>query len=114
MMSVYALYALDKPDEYKYVGVTSLSLERRLQNHISVASDKARIAPVFQWVRSMRVRSRQGSNYAIGIKLLAKANKQDACKLEQSYIHSLLRSGHKLLNVNGVVYQGGYIGSTAI
>ncbi len=89
-MKPFTLYGLKRPNDnvVRYIGITSLSLAKRLREHCIRGSNRHKD----NWI------AQQPSNpeivpYAIGL------TKEEACDLEIAVIAGLRKNGHPLLNV---------------
>jgi group I intron endonuclease len=92
----WVIYGLKKlgTDEYRYIGMTTKKLSRRIYLHTWESKKASPVLPVHKWIKSI-----EG---AFEVDILAKAPKKDKdelAKLEISYISWAKENDYKLLNL---------------
>jgi hypothetical protein len=88
---IYAIHLLGS-SEYRYVGMTATTIERRLQQHFTGAK-RGKQYPVYDWLR------KQEKELVQIVCLEACEELEDLENLEISWVSKLRSEGHRLLNL---------------
>lgn len=96
MYSIYGLYASNKPDSYRYVGMTTKDVHERLEQHIYLASLGYTDISNYDWIRKVISR---GDTVRVSV-LQDNLTEHEAKVAERNWIVSLREKGHKLLNIS--------------
>ncbi|MEJ1088489.1 NUMOD3 domain-containing DNA-binding protein [Microbacterium sp. Mu-80] len=102
---VYAA-RLYESGEYRYVGMTSNTVEFRRRQHLKAAR-RGKKTPFYDWLRKM---ASEEDVYFQPVELIINASLEDLGQAEQRWIAKLRRKGHRLLNLtDGGLGPRGYV-----